>query len=87
MNYRPMGMGEKKKLILMNKHNYVGREYIKAFSKTNLSFDVARIGNYPLKDKLEDLRCGGKWIPPNEDSFEYKIHDFKSLIQRSLICF
>lgn len=66
----------------MNKHAYVGREYLRSLIREDFDFDIIVIDS-PIGriDVFEEERCGGLWTPPQvEDLYKDKeVYGFSSL--------
>jgi len=53
--------------LLMNRHAYAGREYLRRLREAGVPVDVIELGDYPVRDDGEEARCGGRWTPPTTD--------------------
>jgi methionyl-tRNA formyltransferase len=73
----------------MNKNSYAGREYLSQLKKNNLKLDVISIGEFPVVNKAEEIRCGGKWKPETESNLKsfFHFYNFESLKCRELLLF
>jgi methionyl-tRNA formyltransferase len=75
--------------LLMNKNNYVGREYLSGLKEADIRLDVISVGDYPEIDAEEEIRCGGRWTPEKMEAFEkdFNIIQFESLKDPLLISY
>jgi len=67
-------------LLIMNKHSYIGREYLSKLEKNKIYVNVAEIGDYPTHNDFENKRCNYNWRPKAMNKISgFKINSFKSL--------
>ena len=69
--------------ILMNQDSYIGRQYLDTISKfiKSINITIIEFNKKNSNNKIEDIRCGGLWKPPEVNIFykKYKNYKFKNI--------